>query len=117
MSRKPSYFDEDYDEKVKNKKSFDIKAFFQVILLYIVMGIKWLRDTAVAIYQKLQGDEVEYTPVEPSEAVDDDIDIGISKAFTHLFHLPTLNRASCGKLPPCQSSVSPYRLSVRTKCR
>lgn len=78
MSRKPSYFDEDYDEKVKNKKSFDIKAFFQVILLYIVMGIKWLRDTAVAIYQKLQGDEVEYTPVEPSEAVDDDIDIGIA---------------------------------------
>lgn len=52
MRKKPSYFDDDYDERTNNKTGFDFKMLLQVILYYIIVAIKWIRDTAISIYQK-----------------------------------------------------------------
>lgn len=70
MSRKPSYFDDDYDEKVNKKKKIDFKTIIQFILLYIVLGIKWIRDTAVTIYQK-HSKKAEYKSPKPTEVKED----------------------------------------------
>lgn len=56
--RKPSYFDDDYDEKVSSKQAFDIKSFVQVIAYYIIVFIKWLCDFAVSFRLKHPIDEI-----------------------------------------------------------
>ena len=50
--RKPSYFDDDYDERIQKRRNFTFKSFLQILAYFIIVAFKWLRDTAISIYQR-----------------------------------------------------------------
>lgn len=52
MSRKKSYYDDDYDQKAVKKRKFTLKNILQVTVLLFLMGLKRIKDTIVSLKSK-----------------------------------------------------------------
>lgn len=57
-NRKPSYFDDDYDEKISKQRNIDIKSIIQIIAYYLLVFFKWLVNAISTFRAKHPIDEI-----------------------------------------------------------
>lgn len=58
FSKKPSYFDDDYDERMEQRKRFSFKTILQVLAYFLIVIFKAVRNLAVSFRENHPIDEI-----------------------------------------------------------